>query len=260
MARLTGVQALLLDIDGTLQEDDVALPGAVEAVARLRAAGVPLRFVTNTTRRPASEVAAGLRRLGFAPEPGELVTPAVAAAAWLQREGIRRIALYLPPECEEDFRGFALQGRPQAIVVGDLGPAWTFARLNRAFRDLHAGARLVALHRNRYWRTGGELALDAGAYVAALEYAAGVESVVVGKPSADFFRLACDGLGVPPDSVAMVGDDIESDVGGAQRAGLRGVLVRTGKFSEDVPRASSVVPDATIDSVEDLPVLLGVSF
>ena len=258
MAELTGVRAVLLDVDGTLQEDDSALPGAVDAVARLRAAGLRVRYVTNTTRRPASAVADSLRSMGFEVEPDDLTTPAVAAARWLQREGIRRVALYLPDSATEDFTGFALQSdRPQAIVVGDLGAAWTFAKLNRAFNQLRAGARLVALHKNRAWRTGGQLVLDAGPFVAALEYAASTEAIVVGKPSRAFFELACAGLDLPPDAIAMMGDDVDSDVGGAQRAGLRGVLVRTGKFTEETLRASDVEPDAVIDDVSALPALLG---
>ena len=259
MPERSSPKGVLLDVDGTLQEDDIALPGAVGAVARLRAAGVAVRFVTNTTRRPASEVAARLRGLGFDVRDGELVTPAIAAGRWLELQGIRRIRLYLPDGAAEDFRGFALRSaRPQAIVVGDLGAGWTFARLNDAFRDLREGARLVALHRNRAWRSGGELILDAGAFVAALEYAARVEAVVVGKPSADFFRLACAGVDAAADEVLMVGDDVEADIAGAQRAGLRAVLVRTGKYDERAPSTTEVRPDAVIDDVSALPSLLGV--
>lgn len=257
MAETTGVRAVLLDLDGTLQEDDAALPGAVEAVAGLRADGLIVRYVTNTTRSPSAAVAAGMRRLGFEVRPDELTTPAIAAVRWLRREGIRRVALYLPDNATEDFTGFALHSdRPQAIVVGDLGAAWTYAKLNRAFHQLRAGARLVALHRNRVWRTGGELVLDAGPFVAALEHAAATEAVVVGKPSRAFFELACEGLDRPPGEIAMVGDDVESDVAGAQRAGLRGVLVRTGKFTEESLRASQVQPDAVIDDISALPALL----
>ena len=259
MSEPLDAKALLLDIDGTLMEDDVALPGAVEAVSRLRAAAVPLRFVTNTTRRPARLVADGLRRIGFDVSAGELVTPAVAAARWLEANGIRRIALCLPDPALEDFAAFERSDdRPEAVVVGDLGAGWTFERLDVAFRALLDGAQLVALQRNRYWRTGGRLVLDAGPFVAALEYAAGVSALTVGKPERAFFELACDRLGAPTD-VAMVGDDVEADVGGAQAAGLRGILVRTGKFSEAALAASGVRPDAMIDGMGGLPALLGLT-
>jgi HAD superfamily hydrolase (TIGR01458 family) len=253
------VAGVLLDLDGTLYQDDAALPGAVQAVARLRRAGLPLRFITNTTRRSGRAVAEGLRAMGFDADDGELVTPATAAALWLEREGIRGVRLYLPEAAGEDFARFEVDApEPEAIVVGDMGNGWTFERLNAAFRDLQAGALLVALQRNRYWRSGGELVLDAGPFVAALEFAARVDATVVGKPSRAFFELACASLGVAADGVAMVGDDVESDVGGAQAAGLRGVLVRTGKFTEAALRDSGVQPDAVIDDVSGLASLLGV--
>lgn len=247
--------AALLDLDGTLYQDDAPLPGAVAAVATLRRDGVPLRFVTNTTRRPRAEVARRLRDMGFEVADDELLTPAAAAARWLAQHATSRIRLYAPEELRRDFTGIELDAaEPDAVVVADLGAAWDWATLNRAFRELLRGARLVALQRNRYWRSGGELVLDAGPFVAALEYAAGVEAVVVGKPSAAFFELACAGLDAR--RVAMVGDDVESDVRGARAAGLGGILVRTGKFTDAALAASGVAPDAVIDSVADLPALL----
>jgi ribonucleotide monophosphatase NagD (HAD superfamily) len=84
------------------------------------------------------------------------------------------------------------------VVLGDLAAGWTFDVLNRAFRQVLAGARLVALQRNRYWKTADGLSLDAGPFVAALEYATGATATVVGKPSAAFFALATAALGVPP--------------------------------------------------------------
>lgn len=257
-------EALLLDLDGTLYEDDAPLPGAVETLARLRAAGLVLRFVTNTTRRPRHAVADRLREMGFDIADAELVTPAVAAARWIEREGLASVRLYLPEEASVDFgeRSFEVVGvgdaaEPAAIVVGDLGHAWTFEILNAAFADLQAGARLVALHRNRYWRSGGRLVLDAGPFVAALEYAAGADACVVGKPSGEFFALARTGIDRAPARVAMVGDDVETDVAGGQSAGLKGVLVRTGKYTDVGLRASGVRPDAVIDDVRELPRLLG---
>ena len=145
---------------------------------------------------------------------------------------------------------------PEAVVVGDLGPEWTFQRLNGAFRQLLAGARLVALQRNRYWRTPDGLTIDAGAFVAALEYAAGTEAVVVGKPSREFFRLAADSL--PPGSgpAVVVGDDVETDIAGARAAGLGSILVRTGKFRPEALAASPVEPDLIVDSIATLAELL----
>lgn len=144
-----------------------------------------------------------------------------------------------------------------AVVIGDLGSDWTFDRLNRAFRQLQSGAHFVAMQKNRYWQTGDGLTLDAGPFVAALEYATGRDAVLVGKPSAAFIEGAAASMGLRVTEVAVAGDDINSDVRGAMRVGARGILVRTGKFQAadlDKPGRS---PDAVIDSLADLPGLLG---
>jgi HAD superfamily hydrolase (TIGR01458 family) len=118
------------------------------------------------------------------------------------------------------------------------------------------GAELIALQRNRYWLRPEGLALDVGPFVAALEYAARVDAFVVGKPSADFFATILAGIPAEPGEAAMVGDDVESDVGGALDAGLAGVLVRTGKYRDDALRASGIDPTAVVDSIADVPALL----
>ena len=147
---------------------------------------------------------------------------------------------------------------PEGVLVGDLGSAFTFDRLNSAFRSLQGGARLVAIHRNRFWLPESGPTLDAGPFVAALEFATGVEATLVGKPSAAFFRTAAEQAGVDLQGLAVVGDDVESDVRGAKAAGLVAVQVRTGKF--DAERNAGLPdeqqPDHIIDSILDLPSLL----
>ena len=142
------------------------------------------------------------------------------------------------------------------VVIGGAGVDFTHQQLNEAFRLILDGAAFVAMHRNIYWRTAAGLELDTGAYVRALEEATGVTPTVLGKPSPDFFAAGVAELGVDTDRVAMVGDDLHNDVLGAQHAGLRGVLVRTGKFREQALAASDERPDVVIDSFADLPKLL----
>ena len=148
------------------------------------------------------------------------------------------------------------RSEPDAVIMGDLGEAFGFEILNRAFRMVMDGAELVALQKNRFWRTEDGLSLDAGPFVAAIEYATGRDAKVVGKPSASFFELVLEGLGSAPERAAMVGDDVETDIGGAMRAGLAGILVRTGKFREDFVRSSGIEPTATVGSIADVPALL----
>ena len=258
MSDLRDVRALLVDLDGVLYVEDEPVPGAVEAIATLRDAGMGLRFVTNTTQRSRGHTLRKLERLGFPVAPEELITPAVLAVEHCRSRGHERVALLMADDVKADLAGLTEADQDvDAVIVGDLGERFDYAVLNAAFRHLLSGAELVALQRNRYWLRADGLSLDVGPFVAALEYAAGVDAVVVGKPAHAFFALALAQLGVEPAHAAMVGDDVESDVIGAQRAGLRGVLVRTGKYRDDALEASGVEPTAIVDSIADIPQLLG---
>ncbi len=227
-------KGVLLDLGGVVFTGDAALPGAVEAIARLRGAGLPLRFATNITRQPRRGVIQQLARMGIAASAEEVLTPAIAARAHLEKHGLAP-HLLVHPALLEDFAGLRtgalLDTPPNAIVVGDAGEGFTYDALNTAFRLLAKGAAHLALARNRTFRDGdGELSLDAGPFVAALEYAAGGQARIFGKPAPDFFLSAVESIGCAPGEAVMVGDDAESDVAGAAAAGLSGVLVRTGKY------------------------------
>lgn len=257
-APLSGVKALLLDLSGVVYVQDEAVPGAAEALARLREAKVPLRLVTNTTMRPRAAILGRLAGLGIEADPAELLTPATLARRHCERRGHESVSLLVVDELREDLEGLSEGGgRVDAVIAGDLGEGWDYAVLNDAFRRLMDGAELVALQKNRYWETAEGLSLDAGPFVAALEYASGREATLLGKPSAPFFELALSELGVGAAEAAMVGDDVEADVGGALEAGLAGVLVRTGKFREELVRESGIEPSATVDSIAAIPGLLG---
>lgn len=248
-----------MDLDGVLYVGDAALPGAAATVAWLQDEGIPYRYLTNTSSRPRHAIVDRLGTIGIEATEDEILTPAVAAVSWLRRHGVDRPALFVPDATAEEFAGLGplpptATGGADAVVVGDLGAGWDFGTLNRAFRLLMDDTRppLVALGLTRYWRAQDGLRLDAGAFVRALEYAVDRPAVVLGKPDPAFYRAAVDELGLEPGEVVMVGDDICSDVDGAQRAGLAGVLVRTGKFTPgDLDGA--VRPQAVLDSIADLP-------
>jgi HAD superfamily hydrolase (TIGR01458 family) len=256
---LEGIEGLLLDLSGVIYVQDEAVPGAAETLAKLRGSGIPIRLVTNTTMRPRRSILERLERLGIEADPSELLTPATLAARRCAEAGYESVSLVVLDELREDLEGLEeADGPVDAVIVGDLGDGWDYEVLNRAFRRLMEGADLIALQKNRYWETAEGLSLDAGPFVCALEYATGREAEVVGKPSDAFFQLALSDLGVGADRAAMVGDDVEADVGGAMDAGLAGILVRTGKYREDLVRESGIEPTATVDSIADLPQLLSV--
>jgi HAD superfamily hydrolase (TIGR01458 family) len=249
--------AILLDVDGVLHVSGRAIPGAAEAVAALRAAGHRLRFITNSTTRPRAELAEQLRGLGIELADDELqTTPRAAARALAGKRVLALTMSAIVPELE----GIELVGEgADAVLLGgaDEGPetsrVFSYMNLARAFHELDAGAELYCLHKNRWWQTSSGPQLDAGAFVAGLEYAAQTEAVVLGKPSTAYFAAALEALDAEPQLTWMVGDDYESDVVGAQACGLKTVLVRTGKFRPDAVEYSGVMPDAILSSIADLP-------
>jgi HAD superfamily hydrolase (TIGR01458 family) len=223
------IRGVLLDIGGVLYVGDTPIEGAGVALAALQSSGRPMRFLTNTTSSPKRVVLEKLARMGFEVAPEELFTPAAAARDWLSSRGLTPWLL-VAESLREDFP--EAEGKPNAVVVGDAGSCFTYDALNQAFRLVMEGAPLIALAKNRYFMKPEGLTLDAGAYVAALEYAAEVEATVLGKPSADFFDMALSSMGCGAAEAVMIGDDWESDVNGAVASGLRGILVKTGKYKK----------------------------
>ncbi|WP_460071314.1 HAD-IIA family hydrolase [Streptomyces sp. YKOK-I1] len=258
---MDAVRAVLIDIDGVLTVSWKPLPGTVEALRTLREAGLGVALVTNTTSRTRASIARTLADAGFPVTADDILTaPAVTASYLAEHHPGARCALLNSGDIEEDLEGVMLVDQDvEVVVVGGAGPEFGYAALDRAFGHLQRGARLVAMHRNLYWRTDAGLRLDSGAFVTGLEAAARVEAEVTGKPSPAFFAAALRRLGADAGTALMVGDDIESDVLAAQRAGITGVLVRTGKYLPQTHRAASGAPDHVVDSFADLPRLLGLA-
>ena len=252
MHELGDIKGLLTDMDGVWFVGDRALPGAIEALARLRQRSIPLRFVTNTTTTTRAEMARRMLGMGFDVDPSEFVTTPTAAASLMKQAGIERVKLVISPSIRNEFPGLSTASPYQAVVVGDIGRAWSYDLMNELFRVVMDGAEIVALHKGRYWQVTDGLALDIGAFVAGLEYATGKTAAVVGKPSPAMFYAAMGELGMEGHDVVMIGDDIYNDVAGAQSAGVRGVLVKSGKYRESAVARSGVTPDLVIESIADL--------
>jgi HAD superfamily hydrolase (TIGR01458 family) len=249
--------AILLDVDGVLHVSGDAIPGAAAAIRRLRSDGHRLRFVTNTTTRSRARLAEELRTQGIELDDAEVQTTADAAVQALRG---RRVLALTMQALVGDLDGIELVGEgADAVLLGgadetpETNLVFSYMNLARAFAELELGAQLYCLHRNRWWQTARGPLLDAGAFVAGLEYAAEVEAVVLGKPSASYFTAACEALDADPELTWMVGDDLESDIAGAQALNMKTVLVRTGKFRPDTVEASRVRPDGIVSSLGMLP-------
>jgi HAD superfamily hydrolase (TIGR01458 family) len=256
--RLAGVRGLVLDLDGVLVLRGALIPGAVEALAALDRRGIPYVIGTNMSIVSRATLARELARGGL-PVPAERVVTAASTAAALARRRYGAAPLYVmgSPDALTEFAGLRLLSYDEAadpaaeataVIVGDAGDDFTPRNVQSAFRLLRAGAGFVAMHKNRWWITPAGVLLDSGGYVAALEYGTERRAIVTGKPSAAFFgeavrmlagqggEAALSGHGasnrLSPRDVAMVGDDLWNDIRGAQKAGLRGVFVRSGKHGD----------------------------
>ncbi|WP_404369046.1 TIGR01458 family HAD-type hydrolase [Marinobacter sp.] len=231
---MTSLAGLCIDISGVLIEEGKTVAGAREAMEKLREAGLSCRFLTNTSRKPASAVLDQLRDQGFDVNEDEVMTAPQAVAAYLKEHDLRPWLLIHP-----DIRGefSALQtDDPNAVVVCDAGERFDYQNLDRAFSLLMEDAPLLAVGMNRYFRKEGGLHLDAGPFIRALEYAADVEATIIGKPGRQMFQAACDSMEIDSAACLMIGDDVSADIGGAVDAGLKAALVRTGKYRAEDDR------------------------
>ena len=233
------------------------IAGAAAAVRQLRDDGHRLRFVTNNTTRARATLAEELREIGIDLSDDELQTTPVAAARALTGKRVLALTMHA---VVDDLAGVELVGEDaEAVLIGgadetlETNQVFSYTNLARAFHELEAGAELYCLHKNRWWQTRRGPLLDAGAFVCGLEYAAEVDATVLGKPSPQYFAAALAALDADPGLTWMVGDDIESDIAGAQRFGLKTVLVRTGKFRPDTVERGNVTPDAIVSSIAQLP-------
>ena len=240
------IDSLLLDLSGVLYDGDAVIPGALKAVERAQRSTLEVRFITNTSQKTRASLLGHLRALGFVVEPDQLFTAVDAARQWLLQRDLRPFCL-VHENVVEEFADLA-QHNPNAVLIADAAEGFSYRNLNRAFQLCMAGAPLLGVGYNRYFKSGEQLLLDVGAFIKAVEFGAGVAATIVGKPSAEFFRQVIASTTASPERTLMVGDDVFGDVEGALNTGTRACLVRTGKYRPgDESRVSGNF--ATVDSV-----------
>ena len=249
--------AILFDLDGVLYEGNRSIDGAADTVNWFVQNHIPHLFLTNTTSISRNELVIKLAAFGIKSNREDFLTPPVAARKFLQTNKVTRIAVFVPETTKEEFSDFDLitdeHEKVDAVVIGDLAEQWTFDTMNRIFRILinNPTVKLIALGMTRYWRSTNGLQLDVGPMIKAFEYATGINAVVTGKPAINFFHAAVSLLG-EKDNIVMIGDDIRGDIEASQNAGLKTILVRTGKFTA-ADLKSGIKPDVILDSVAQLP-------
>jgi HAD superfamily hydrolase (TIGR01458 family) len=258
MDTLSSIKGILFDLDGVLYIGSHAIGGAIEAVEKIQNSGILCRFVTNTSTLSLSSLQQKINALGFSIPANEIISAPQATLLYLKNQQDPVCRLLLADDVKQDFKALRQSNTaPNYIVIGDIGDSWSYSLLNEVFNCLANGAKLIAIHKNRFWQTEHGLQMDIGGFIDALEYASGVKAMIIGKPSADFFQIALEDMGLNPDEVAIIGDDIDADIGGGQQTGLKGILVKTGKYRQIYTDTSTVKPDLIIDSIKELPSMLG---
>ena len=247
------IQGFMIDLEGVIHIEDQLIDKADEKLHELESKNIPHCFITNTTTKSRASLCQELKHMGLSIEPSRLITAPAVAATYLRQQGLPRCKLFLNPDTLNDFQDIPqVLDAPDYIVLGDIGNLWSYDLLNSIFRDLLRGAQLIALHKHKYWEKTEGLNLDLGAFVTALEYSSNKKAQVIGKPSATMFEAGLAMLGLAANEVAMVGDDIESDIAGAQSHDILGILVKTGKYREAQINKSNVIADMILESIANL--------
>ena len=249
------IKGFLIDLDGVLYVGGNVISGAQETIEFLKEKKIPFRFVSNTTRKCRETIAQRLSGMGIDIPVEYIFTPPLAAVTYMKQSGRNRVYLLTTGDVHKDFEPACFcncSSDVDYVIIGDAGDKLTYDNLNRAFRHINGGAELIALEKDRFWVAPDGLSLSAGPFIEALEFATGKTPMIMGKPSLTFFELALNDMGLSAQETAMIGDDIITDIGGAQCAGMKGILVRTGKFSEDNMSHVEIKPEYIINSIADL--------
>jgi len=248
------INGLLIDLEGVLYNDNQLIPGSIDVIKELKRVGLKLRFLTNTTTAPRKKILEKLLNFGFDIEEKEIFTPIIATKNYLRDNTVKKISLVTNIEVIEEFRDYEItQKDPEAIIMGDIYKNFNWEILDRIFKLVYLNnAALIALHQNKYCMRDGNVSLDLGPFVKAIEYASNKKSILMGKPEKNFFDMAIKDMEISKDSVLMIGDDIISDIKGAKDFGIKAIQVKTGKFQQEDSTNKFTQPDERINSIMDL--------
>ncbi len=253
---LSGIEAVLLDLEGTLYSSGRLIPGASDALSILRESGQILRFLTNVESKSPRTIVEELGGIGIEIAEDELFTPFSALSAVIGSSEGSRVYGMVAQGLRSNVPCIVDQPPYTHVLVGDCREILSYERLDEAYRALNNGAAFLALQRGRYLKRDDGRHVDTGAVVAGLEYACGVSARVLGKPAYDFFSLAASDAGVDLSHCLVVGDDASTDIKGGSDAGAMTVQVRTGKFRDQLDEGVNGGSNFVIDSIADLPRLL----
>lgn len=256
MLDITNIKALLIDLDGTISFKGKQIPRANETIEKLRALNIDLRFITNTDSIPVEAIHRNLRSMRFNISLNEIFSPNVAALRFFERHPSSTCYCLVSDKLMPNFLNLNWNYvSPDYVIIGDFEDKLSSKELNKVFNFIMKGAKILALNKGRFYHSPEGLKINTGSFVALFEYATNQTSTILGKPSKNFINLAISDMGLNASEVAIVGDDISTDILGAINTGTYGILVKTGEYDESLLMKSEITPDLILDSIADLPLL-----
>jgi HAD superfamily hydrolase (TIGR01458 family) len=241
----------LFDLNGVFYEDKNIISGANETIDWLKKNSIPYKFISNNSTLSRKLFVEKLKKIGLKINISDVITSNYAGVLTIKKMGLKNCKLIMTEEAKLDYKKFQLQNKKiDAIVIGDIGEKWSFSLMNELMNDVISGAEIIALHKGKYYQSQGKLKIDCGAFVAGLEYSTSKKAISIGKPKKSFFDLAAFDLGT--NKICLVGDDLHNDIEGGQKMGYKTILVKTGKYRQNIFDKSKIKPDFCIPSIKEL--------
>ena len=241
----------LFDLNGVFYEDENIISGANETIDWLKKNSIPYKFISNNSTLSRKLFVEKLKKIGLKINISDVITSNYAGVLTIKKMGLKNCKLIMTEEAKLDYKKFQLQNKKiDAIVIGDIGEKWSFSLMNELMNDVISGAEIIALHKGKYYQSQGKLKIDCGAFVAGLEYSTSKKAISIGKPKKSFFDLAAFDLGT--NKICLVGDDLHNDIEGGKKMGYKTILVKTGKYRQNIFDKSKIKPDFCIPSIKEL--------
>ena len=241
----------LFDLNGVFYEDENIISGANETIDWLKKNSIPHKFISNNSTLSRKLFVEKLKKIGLKINISDVITSNYAGVLTIKKMGLKNCKLIMTEEAKLDYKKFQLQNKKiDGIVIGDIGEKWSFSLMNELMNDVISGAEIIALHKGKYYQSQGKLKIDCGAFVAGLEYSTSKKAISIGKPKKSFFDLAAFDLGT--NKICLVGDDLHNDIEGGQKMGYKTILVKTGKYRQNIFDKSKIKPDFCIPSIKEL--------
>ena len=244
-------RGFLFDLNGVFYEDENIISGANETIDWLKKNSIPYKFISNNSTLSRKLFVEKLKKIGLNISISDVITSNYAGVLTIKKMGLKNCKLIMTEDAKLDYKKFQLQNKKiDAIVIGDIGEKWSFSLMNELMNDVINGAEIIALHKGKYYQSQGKLKIDCGAFVAGLEYSTSKKAISIGKPKKSFFDLAAFDLGT--NKICIVGDDLHNDIEGGQKMGYKTILVKTGKYRQNIFDKSKIKPDFCIPSIMEL--------